>query len=171
MAAEKDFSITIVGYRQDHEDGRVPSGRWEKPALPVVFYPVAIVPPNDYPTVLQKPSDHQFYVVIRNERNAPMELNMAASSWWECLDFKITDRSGSSYFVKRKFRLWAGNSLRPWFFPSNGMRILAVDFTNGSWEGLPSGRSGPRLATITASFHYGKATISSEPTEISLCAD
>jgi len=170
MANAQDFVITIVGHAQAIDSSH------KKDGLPIVICPQSgIHQINGYP--MDRPSDHCFFVAIQNTQTVSAVITMAFSAWHESLQFKITDRAGKVYTVEHQQIEWSADALRTWAFPSNGIRIMPVDFTNGAmegWRGLPPPPPAPETVTMMATFtYYDTATrksisVSSKPTDVVL---
>ena len=41
-------------------------------------------------------------------------------------------------------QIWKANAMESWVFQQDGIRVINVDFTTGSWEGFPSEEDLPR---------------------------
>ena len=168
LAKDDDFVVSIVAQRQSN-------GRQDmKGGVPLVF--VSPLSRHSNGHVMDEPSDSCFFVVIQNTEQVAVTNTMNFSFWNECLQFKIIDGSGKVYSVSRRPITWSANALESWVFPCNGMRVIAVDFTNGAmggWQGLPAAPAVPEIVNMTATFRYfdqkGKpVSLTSKSTEIYL---
>jgi hypothetical protein len=170
LAKDDDFVVSIVPQQQ------VNYGRSDIK----VGVPVVVVSPvsqrSDGRLVMDAPSENCFFVIIRNTKQVAVTNIMDASDWNVCLQFKMTDGNGKVYSVSRRPRAWYANGPVSWVFPSNGMRVIAVDFTNGAlggWQGLPAASAVPEIVNMTATFHYfdpkrKPVSLTSKATEVCL---
>jgi hypothetical protein len=159
-AAGEDFAISIVGSSQSEQ---LPD-KLEK-GIPIIFLPADLA---------RKPIDQAFYVVVRNSRESASTITMLTSSWYNSLEFSITDSSGKTHSVKRGLQNWFANAQEPWVFAAGGVRIFPINFTDGKWSGLPPAPSRPQAAKMTATFTYDakseRRTVSSPQTNVVLDA-
>ena len=119
------------------------------------------------------PSSHQFYVVVRWNGKMPKRLTMDEASWYEALTFTLADGSNISSVTRWGPEVWIHNPSSSWMFEGGGYRIIAVDFTNGSWRGFSSKPTEARSAMMTAAFHCNESkqarfVVQSKPTSVSL---
>jgi hypothetical protein len=172
MADAGDFTVSIVGQEQSNQ------WQYKDAGLPLVYCPPTTPGPANA-RMVDKSSGMNFYVVIQSTQTNADTIMMAASGWYDCLQFKITDRSGQVYSVARAEIDWSANPEMSWTFPGGGIRVMAVDFTSramfepmGGWLGLPPSPSEPEIASMTATFRYGDSegqkTVTSKPIRIYL---
>jgi hypothetical protein len=168
----KAFTVSIVGQQQSNAQ------QHRKDGLPAVYCPkIASTRPNGH---FDEPSGACFFVLVQNAQKVANKVTMAASEWYDCLQFKMTDGSGRIYSISRAPMDWSANVQETWTFPSEGMRVTAVDFTSSAmvgqtvgWQGLPPAQSEPEIVHMTATFRYYYSTgkpvsVTSEPTDVYL---
>lgn len=169
VAEGRDFTVSIVGQGQKRVE-------YTGETLPLVYCPA---PNQKFPAhgtdgMNNEPAANSFFVVIQNTQNAADKITMGASSWYDCLQFTIMDKAGNTYEVSHRAFSWSANPIETWVFPSSGLRVMPVNFTSGSWQGLPPTLAEPEIVTMTATFRYpdasgGMASVSSGPTKVYLC--
>jgi F5/8 type C domain len=166
-ANSQDFAVSIVGQAQSDT-------RNSREGLPLVYCPW----PNESVSpdwMNDEPSASSFLVVIQNLQNMPEKMTRGASSWYDCLEFTMTDSLGKTYHIARPLGpVWSANPMITWIFPASGFRVMPVNFTNGFWQGLPPSSREPELMTMTATFRYPDSSgnmisVSSSPTNVYWC--
>jgi hypothetical protein len=165
----QDFAVSIVGFRQSNYG-------YNREGLPLVY----CGPYSNQPSGELNP--HSFFVVIQNLQKAVDKMTMGASAWGDCLSFTITDSSGRTYSVSYMEPPASANPMVTWIFPSDGLRVVPVDFTGGDdwpfpggWQGLPIPQREPEVVTMTVTFRFPDsnrkiASVTSRPTDVYLCS-
>lgn len=150
-----NFSVVIVGYQQGQEHYFKDGLAKKDQGFPIVQLPLRPPPHPDLDSD-ETSQGARFYVVVRNISKSTVRLDLAASSWYECLHFSLTTPDGKTFQVSRPPTAWAANPIVSWVFQPDGVRIFIVDFTAGRWQGLPpygSVRSGLHYM-VDAHFQY-----------------
>lgn len=158
----QNFAVSIVGLQQS----------WQYEGLPMVYYAPN---PRSRPlgTDMGEPSYYSFFVVVQNVQKAPDRITMGASVWYDCLRFTLRTGSGKIYSVFHRPIIWSANPQEKWLFRIGGLRVIPVDFTSGSWQGLPPLDPPAEVLTMTVIFRYfdskGKSvSVTSSPTDVYL---
>lgn len=166
-AHSQDFAVSIVGQAQS-------DGRYDREGLPLIYcpWPNESVSPDWMNDTLSASS---FFVVIQNLQNTPEKMTQGASSWYDCLQFTMTDSLGKTYHIACSLGpAWSANPMITWIFPASGYRIMPVNFASGFWQNLPPSSRQPELMTMTATFRYPDSSenmisVSSSPTDVYWC--
>jgi hypothetical protein len=58
------------------------------------------------------------------------------------ISFEVKDPAGHQYPITRKQKGWDKNYPMPVVLESTGLVVRAIDFTDGTWQGLPAGVGG-----------------------------
>jgi hypothetical protein len=96
---------------------------------------VALAPPL--------PLNRKFKVSIFNGTKKSVTLLAENCSWgYDMISFETKDPAGHLYSITRKQKGWDKNYPMPVVVESTDLIVRAINFTDGTWQGLPAGVAG-----------------------------
>ena len=85
----------------------------------------------------------KFKVSILNGTKVAVSFPSEKCSWgYEMISFELVSPAGKSQIISRKPKSWYKNALVGDSTSSTEMVIRSIDFSDGTWVGLPAGVSG-----------------------------
>ena len=137
-----NFSVTVTSPGQALEHSfKDPAAKTDKGSV------VINLPTESKTTHLEEDvlGSQCFYVVLHNVSPKAIRLDATEADWFDCLSFQVTSEKGKVFSIHRPAdQVWYKNSIVSWGFEPDGIRVICIDFTTGSWEGFPSEAELPR---------------------------